>query len=421
MKNRFPEIGWFSGAASLLLVQPANAQVPTVWEATQYFQYNIDTVAVGVDPATGKRNVSVVFSVTDPTLPGQPWNIKADAPFTQPASLSRLAIDVGWSTTSYSNTGAANEALLPIPWGNGAAAALPISINAITRSVAIGDKFLVQAVLPMQAVGSGTVALEGRVAWPTTVNGQQVLGRVPVKSAYRHFAITDADIVPRREVVALSKCQQCHDGGPHGDLAEIPRLSLHGNNRTEELRVCTICHNPNQTDIPYRTTGPEQSVNFATLIHSIHGNKRRQTPYVVMGFGGAVNDYSHVKFPGTPADCTVCHLDANGRGTFELPLAPTVPGTAIATGSVPGVRVDVNPANDLRITPTAAVCSSCHDSEKARSHMSSSRQGGAFGVLQADIDSGRVRERCVDCHGPGRDKGVRKVHQIEEGDGEEDN
>jgi hypothetical protein len=45
--------------------------------------------------------------------------------------------------------------------------------------------------------------------------------------------------------------------------------------------------------------------------------------------------------------------------------------------------------------------------------MTASRQGGVFGVLQADIDSGRVRERCVDCHGRGRDKDVRKVHQIE--------
>lgn len=413
MKSRNPKSSWFGAAAlACLVAHLAIGQVPPAWEATQFFQYNIDAVAVGVDPSTGAKNVSVVFSVTDPTLPDHSWNIKTDAPFTQPPSLSRLAIDVGWSTTSYDNTGAANPALTPIPWGGGAAAALPISINALTRSVAVGDKFLVQTVLPPQAVGSGTVALEGRLAWPIEVEGQQVLTRVPVKSAFRHFAITDPDIVPRRQVVSLQKCQRCHDGEVHKDI-EIPRLSLHGNNRTEELAVCVMCHNPNQTDIAYRRSGPEQSVDFPQLIHGIHGNKRRQTPYVVVGFGGAINDFGSVRFPGTPADCTVCHIDVNGRGTFELPLSAAIPGTTVATGSVPGSSVDVDPANNLRITPTAAVCSSCHDSDKARSHMTGRRQGGAFAVLQSAINAGTVRERCVDCHGRGRDKDVRKVHQIE--------
>ena len=93
-------------ARLFLFASPAAAQVPVAWEATQYFQYNIDGVVVGQDATTGSRMVSVVFSVTDPSLPGEPWNIKSDAPFTQSGSYSRLAIDIGWSTPTYSNIGA---------------------------------------------------------------------------------------------------------------------------------------------------------------------------------------------------------------------------------------------------------------------------------------------------------------------------
>jgi OmcA/MtrC family decaheme c-type cytochrome len=271
---------------------------------------------------------------------------------------------------------------------------------------------MVQSDLPVQAQNTATVAIEGRLAWPVVVDGATVYGRVPVKSEYKHVGLATAIPVPRREVVAINKCMVCHDGEIHEDT-EIPRLSLHGNNRTEELGVCVICHNPNQTDIAYRTSGAEVPVDFKTMVHSIHGTKRRQTPFVVTGFGGSINDFSSVRFPGTPADCLNCHVDLNGRGTFELPLAKGVKGTTIATGSIPGSMVDVDPANNSRITPIAAVCSSCHDSAKARTHMVATRSGGRFGVLQKDIDSGRVREKCVDCHGPGRDKSVRKVHQIE--------
>ena len=407
---------WYALGATAMAVFTADglrAQVPVVWEAAQNFEYQIQGASLDVNPVSGKRRITVLFSVRNPVTGGY-WDIQKDFPFTQAPSLSRVAIDIGWDTTEYQNTGSAGESLTPIPWGNGAAAATPISIDALRRSLPAGSgHYVVQSDLPPQARNTGTVAIEGRVAWPVdVVNGSTIYGRVPVKSEYGHVALTTPTALPRREVVDISKCMGCHDGEVHEDL-EIPRLSLHGNNRTEELGVCVICHNPDQTDIGYRTTGAEVPVDFKTMIHSIHGTKRRQTPFVVIGFGGSVNDFSSVRFPGTPADCLNCHVELGNRGTFELPLAKGVKGTTIATGSVPGLMVDVDPANNLRITPIAAVCASCHDSAKARTHMASRQSGGAFGVLQRDIDSGRVRERCVDCHGPGRDKDVRKVHQIE--------
>ena len=91
-------------------------------------------------------------------------------------------------------------------------------------------------------------------------------------------------------------------------------------------------------------------------------------------------------------------------------------GTTTATGSLykvsPGAwrSIDVNPANDVKTSPTAAACSSCHDKAEVRSHMT--RRGGAsFSTTQSAIGV-TVRERCASCHGPGKDKDVKKVHEV---------
>ena len=94
------------------------------------------------------------------------------------------------------------------------------------------------------------MVIEGHPA--LDVNGDGVLDRLPVKSVYRHFRILDATIVPRRAVVDIEKCKQCHQ----------PHLSLHGNNRTDEIQACVTCHNPNATDIAYRTSGAETPIDF---------------------------------------------------------------------------------------------------------------------------------------------------------------
>jgi OmcA/MtrC family decaheme c-type cytochrome len=259
-----------------------------------------------------------------------------------------------------------------------------------------------------------------------------------VQSAVASFAFapSNAAIIPdpRRQVVDIGKCRQCHDGRQHGATI-VPRLSLHGNNRTENLGLCVVCHNPNQTDVPYRyaaagtpaaaqIAGPEVPIDFKVLVHSIHAGGFRTNPYVVVGFQSSVNDFSYVRFPKKLRDCTNCHVDANGKGSFELPLRPGVLGTTVKTQSVfqvalptptqPSDRaIDVDPANDLRITPTAAVCSSCHDKAEVKSHMI--RTGGAsFATTQAAIGT-TVNERCANCHGPGRDEDVRKAHEIGSG------
>ena len=158
------------------------------------------------------------------------------------------------------------------------------------------------------------------------------------------------------------------------------------------------------------------SIDFKRMVHAIHGASIRETPFVVIGFNHSVNDFSKVKFPAKVRNCLNCHLD----NTFELPLQPGVLASTIFTNSVitlPKNIVNNNPDDDLNITPTAAVCSSCHDDRETRRHME--RNGGSFAALQSSINSGQVRERCVNCHGPGKEKSVRKVHLSDDDDDDE--
>lgn len=382
------------------------------WDSAKYFQYNIHA-ATAVPNALGRYDVTVLFSVTNPQ-DGSAWDVKNAPEFRN----GRVAVGVGWSTEDYQNTGSSGENVLqPLPFkdpatgrllGNGAA--LPMSRNVTSAAVTPDPgRYSVNFSLPAQAVKTGVAIIEGRTVWRhVDANGVVSWIRVPVKSAYRYFPITVATAAPRREVVDINKCQVCHDGGVHGDVA-VPRLSLHGGNRTEELQVCAVCHNPNQTDIPYRTAGAEVSIDFKGMIHSIHAGEFRENPFRVTGFQGTVVDFSEVRFPAHLRDCALCHVDTGTRGTYELPLEKTVLGSTVNTRSTPGSLIDVNPANDLRISPQAAVCSSCHDRREAIEHMV--RKGGRFSVTQADITSGKVKETCVNCHGRGREKDVRRVHE----------
>jgi len=185
--------------------------------------------------------------------------------------------------------------------------------------------------------------------------------------------------------------------------------------------VCVICHNPNQTDIAFRTiasppstdplgnwVAPEVSVDFKRMAHEIHAGRFRRNPFKVLGRNGAVADFSAVRFPARLSSCLNCHIEVNGRGTLELPLGDAVLGSMVQTGSQVGVFVELDPSNSLRITPTASVRSACHYGSEARRHTVS--RGAVFGALQSKITPNP--ERCALCHGPGKSEDVSGVHEI---------
>lgn len=404
-------------------------------EAATAFQYNI----VSIRNLSGSSTVSpgqfavVQFSVTNPQT-GAFYNLKSDPAWTQTASgASRLFLQIGWNTTDFTNTNSNSNTQ---PGGRGAA--LPIPVNALGATVTSNPdgSYSVTAPLPVPfgASGTGEVAMEGHPAGPDATGALTV--RVPVKSVYKYFPITGTTVVARRQIVDINKCMVCHRSDGTG---AAPQLTEHGNNRTEEVQVCVVCHNPNNTDIAFRNvnpivvsgvtvnrnpvvrvgsnTYPEQSIDFKRMIHGIHASTTgfRRSPLVVIGFNGSVFDASTLtRFPKQLSNCVLCHIDNGTRGTFELPLASTVLGSTLNTRST-AVNADgtfvinTDPADDVKISPTAAACSSCHDDREITAHMVSTG-GASFNTTQAAISSGAVTERCVNCHGAGKGESVRKVH-----------
>jgi OmcA/MtrC family decaheme c-type cytochrome len=385
------------------------------------YQFNIVDVTGGTTP-------SIQISITDPI---NPYDLTADE-FTGPGA--RLAVIIGWGITDFNNTGGTTNTGFP---NSQVTAAMPISINPVDAcdgtpiadwscSVAAGIYTLTKLTpLPAAATGTGRVGFEGHVA--ADFDGDNTFDdEVAIKSVVQDFVITGT-LTPRREVVDIAKCDNCHDF-----------LSLHGGNRNDEPALCVICHNPNATDIGRRPLPPlvntstdgkvEEAIDFKTLIHGIHAGAQtnydgteahgfRESGLVVWGFPGAPcdwfggpagnsceHDFSHVRFPGILQDCETCHLSGTYEleGVWELPTLNGILSTTISTLGV------TDPADDLNISPTAAVCSSCHDSLLARSHMVV--PGGAVFDQTQSVISSTVIETCAVCHGPGRSSDVEVVH-----------
>jgi len=378
--------------------------------ATPAFQYNIVSVKnLGGSSVVSPGNFAVItFSVTNPQT-GAFYNLTADPAWTATGGNSRLFLQIGWNTSDFNNTDS----------GTLGGPALPIAVNALAGATHnLDGTYTITAGLPIPvtATGTGEVAMEGHPAGPDPVTGLYTV-RIPVRSVYKIFPITDAAAVARRQIVDGNKCMVCHKSDGTG---VAPRLTLHGNNRTEEIQVCVVCHNPDNTDITYRNinpkivngvavninpvvkvgsyTYPEQSIDFKRLIHGIHASTIgfRRNPLVAVGFNGTIFDASTLtRFPASLSRCTGCHI-SNPR----LPLMAAVRGSTVNTlSSAPNANgsfvINYNSADNIRISPTASVCSSCHDS--ATSHMVSTG-GASFNTTQAALDSGAVVERCANCH-----------------------
>ncbi len=416
---------WRSGVAGLAVVVTLGAVLTVRSRAATSTPFRYNVLAVR-SQATGGATVApgdypvITFSVTNP-MTGAAYDLKADPAWTTGGGVSRLFLQIGWNTKDFTNADSGSNAV------GGRGAAMPIPINALGLTpVPNGDgTYDVTSPLPVPvtATGTGQVAMEGHPAGQDATGAWTV--RIPVKSAFRTFPITGTKTVARRKVVTIKKCQGCHRSDGTGAASQ---LTLHGSNRTEEPQVCVMCHNPNNTDVVYRlatdpkvTVGryvyPEQSLDFKTLVHGIHASTTgfRKKPLVVIGFGHSIFDASTLhKYPGELRNCVACHIDNGTRGTFELPLGRAVLGSTFDTRSAlasgPAI-IDTDPTDDDNISPTAAVCSSCHDEGEEIDHMVQTG-GASFRTSQMALDQGTVVERCVECHGPGKKMSVRRVHEI---------
>ena len=232
------------------------------------------------------------------------------------------------------------------------------------------------AALPTDASGTWTVSADiYRNATVTHADGkEEVTIREAAFNPILNVAITGA-LAPRRTVVTLNQCNQCHD-----------RLALHGGQRLN-TQECVICHNPTKGDEDRRpaSAGAPESVSFQRLIHRIHTGEELTQDFTIYGFGGSVNNFNEVRFPGDRRDCAKCHASTS----YTLPL-PT------GVASVTTLRDYFTPQG-----PGTASCLGCHDGRDAAAHayLNTTTFGGT-----------NPAEACATCHGTGKDWDVAKVH-----------
>jgi len=240
------------------------------------------------------------------------------------------------------------------------------------------------------AGATGTYTMGGEARMNVTVLAGTTSQQTVVAAAQNpvvNFSVDGTAVQPRRTVVPLSNCNNCHVA-----------LSLHGNLRNN-TQYCVLCHNPSNTDASTRASAtvaadqaaPAQGINFNLLVHRIHdgvnvvpaGGK----PYIVVGFGGSHNDFSGVLFPGmSPTgsapylqDCSLCHVNGSEQ---NLP---------IGLNQVADPQGWINPAPAI-----SSACSGCHVSKPEASH------------FLANTDS--LGESCTVCHASGAQFAVDAVH-----------
>jgi OmcA/MtrC family decaheme c-type cytochrome len=246
--------------------------------------------------------------------------------------------------------------------------------------------------------GSGAAILEGRPR--VDADGDGALESLPVAASGITFAIDDASPQPRRQVVELARCNECHNV-----------LSLHGGNRTDNTELCTTCHNPSNTDIARRLPpcsnspmdaepglGPDEaSIDFKVMIHRIHSANAQ-----ICGFGNSIHDFTDLRFPGQLNNCEGCHLP----DTYYPVDGARVQGTTIRTFD----RTTL--ADDRAVSPNASTCSACHTDSLAQVHME--QNGGNFNAEKTEdgtlVSAGT--ETCALCHGPGRVADVKRMHGL---------
>jgi OmcA/MtrC family decaheme c-type cytochrome len=440
------------GPASTLAggnLQVVAAHVIPADVAATKFQYIVNHVSFTTDVANHIYPV-VNFSVVDPTNGNTPYNILTTPGFTgiDPGTglpvcanggTSRLAIDVAWDTSDYTNWGSGNT---PATWGQpislnplavaGCAAAVPP--GAITGPDANGA-FTLTSPTPLPtppaldcppasatacpAIANVAIVIEGHPGIVTTGPGSTGPGAtaIPVTSTVAYANVAAGTPVARRVVVDIAKCNVCHN-----------LLALHGDNRNNNTQACVVCHNPASTDVGSRQTLSatvpgidglwEETIDFKVMIHALHdGNNLAAagSPFVIYGYGGSVNNFSDVVYPGYLNRCDACHV-----GTSYYPVDDTaVQATTFMTGLTTQMPNPTTVGNPIATSANMALCSACHKDYGYTATEAHIEQNGGSLMVAKDAEGRTILgtnpakvESCSVCHGPGGVADVAVAHHL---------
>lgn len=295
-----------------------------------------------VDNGGPGQNPTVSFTIKD----------KSGNPIL-PSAMTRVALVLGGPTTDYAGY---------------------VSEDA-TKATASGGvySYTFQKAIAPDAKGTYAVGIEGYKAATLLPGTKKEMANVRDAGVNKvfYFSVTDSKAVTRRAVVAQAKCDTCHSF-----------LEVHGSNRNQ-VEHCLICHNPNENDGARRAASaqPNESVHFKTMIHKIHTGEELETDFTVYGFGGSINNFNEVRFPGDRRDCAACHVN----NSEQLPL----PDGLLDSQQPRGWFSPQGPAT--------AACLGCHTAKDAAAHA-------------LIMTSPQLGESCEVCHGPSADFSINRVH-----------
>jgi OmcA/MtrC family decaheme c-type cytochrome len=303
---------------------------------------------VGVTDTAPGRTPTVLFTIRDRSG-------RAIAP----SAMTRLALVLGGPTQEYT-------------WW------VSEDARGATGPDAAGNyRYTFRTPLPADARGTYVVGIEGYRnitldPGPAAPGDPANVVRDAGDNVVRYVAVTDAQPIPRRQIVDLRNCVKCHDS-----------LRTHGNTRNNNIEYCVVCHNPTATDEARRPADqmPPESIDFKLLIHKIHRGEHLEREYTVYNFFRQPVPFNEVRFPASLKNCQLCHVP----GTNVLPVR-----AALATITPRGFQ---NPT-----PPTSTACLGCHDSLSAEAH--------------AFVNTAGSVETCIVCHGEGKPFAVSKVHAL---------
>jgi OmcA/MtrC family decaheme c-type cytochrome len=328
---------------------PLEAHVIPAKLASEQFRLNVLDLELRGDQAL------VTFSVTNP---------RNGSPYPVPGQFRALSARLNWTendSSEYSVLLGRSVNILIAP---------PENLGGGSYRTAIS---VPEDIAPSNP-GLFVVGLEGS-AWLDGITNGEV---VRITGTTRFFAPDlTPDVIVRREVVSDALCSNCHERheGPY---------SGHGQNRTDQVQLCVICHNPNLGDLIGNQPLYASSADMMFMVHAIHASEiRGDNDY---------RGYGDLRYPRPASDCQACHAG----NTFQL--------TNIPAGKPP-MRTRLAPVTV--VSPQSAVCWSCHNSAEAEVHMAA--WGGQVNVPEGELLN---QEFCSACHGQGEVLDAGEIHGV---------